>query len=765
MCDEQQLDSIILQSANEYLERSVRLFMEHRYHECIEDCKRAIDLEENNDMAYARIAYTYIRIGDFKAAFNYLNRAISYNPKCALAYCVSGMIYANQIKDYKKAMEEFDRSIKFDSNCAISYYNRGILYAQQFKEWEKALADYNKAIELDNTYSYAYTGRGALYADQAKDYVKALTDYNKAIENDENNSFAYYNRGVLFAEQLRDYDRALTDYNKAIELNSNYSDSYNARGLLYAEIKKDNKRALADYKQAIKLNKNNSDAYYNRGNLYFEQMQDFDKALSDYIKVKTLLNNDAFEIQRVEGKIQEINVLKNKSIVTNENIKQLMESIYISGIEDTIRQTKKSFTHFISEKPPIDFDSTGAEFVVLRRWNSYTPIIAENNHISKGGGYFFKLPDCGIVIDPGFNFIDNFKLQGYNFYEIDHVLITHAHNDHTADLESLLTLLHQYNEMILGDFDAPEKNTIMQEVLSAQPGQVQVEDRAFIEEEAKKRFSISPRRKRIRIYMSVSTYKKYAPMLDLFNKADYDIILIKANDKLPIITSNTQKSKYLHGLEIMAISAKHNDLMSDRDSLGFIIKYEKFVLVYTGDTGFSSEIEEQYMAIGKKYNKYHIVLLAHLGGFKEYEKKYDVSKSLKDNNKFFYKNHLGRLGLAKLIETLKPRICIISEFGEEFRKTRIVLTNHFQQIYKSTFFIPADIGLCISQDNTINLVDKIDHEAKQIGTHFYDYLETSVCECKNDASLHYYKKDIIKEADLREFLSNQYFQKLNSLSV
>ena len=315
--------------------------------------------------------------------------------------------------------------------------------------------------------------------------------------------------------------------------------------------------------------------------------------------------------------------------------------------------------------------------------------------------------------------------------------------------------------MILGDFDAPEKNTIMQEVLSEQTEKVQAEDRACIEELAKKRFSQSPRRKRLRIYMSTSTYKKYAPMLDLFHSSDYDIILIKANDKLPIIAPNSQIWKFSTGLEITAISAKHNDLMSDRDSLGFVIKFEKFVLVYTGDTGFSPEIEEQYLDIYKKYNKYHVVLLAHLGGFKEYEKKYDVSKSLKENHKFFYKNHLGRLGLAKLVETLKPKICVISEFGEEFRKTRIELTNQFQKIYKNTYFIPADIGLCISQDNKIKLIDKINHEVKKIGTDFYDYLETTVCECHNDASLHYYKKDAVKEADLREFLSIQYFQQLH----
>ncbi len=109
----------------------------------------------------------------------------------------------------------------------------------------------------------------------------------------------------------------------------------------------------------------------------------------------------------------------------------------------------------------------------------------------QGGGYFFKIHDYGIVIDPGFNFLDNFKYAGYSFNDIDHILITHAHNDHTTDLESILTLLHQYNEAILGDYDTHEEGTIIHDVISDIANQgikIKYEDRDFIEELAKKKF-------------------------------------------------------------------------------------------------------------------------------------------------------------------------------------------------------------------------------------------------------------------------------------
>ena len=108
---------------------------------------------------------------------------------------------------------------------------------------------------------------------------------------------------------------------------------------------------------------------------------------------------------------------------------------------------KNNYLSFLEED---DYSKEMADFYieVLRRWNSYTPIVADDYHISKGGGYYLKAGGYGIVIDPGFNFIDNFKGAKHKFHEIDVVIISHAHNDHTADLESILTLLYKYNEDI-----------------------------------------------------------------------------------------------------------------------------------------------------------------------------------------------------------------------------------------------------------------------------------------------------------------------------
>lgn len=91
-------------------------------------------------------------------------------------------------------------------------------------------------------------------------------------------------------------------------------------------------------------------------------------------------------------------------------------------------------------------------FWVLRRWNSYTPRIPSTLGKSKGGGYFLSWAGNGVVIDPGFDFIDNFQHLNERYGaelkidKIKSIAITHDHIDHTADFESILMMKVERNK-------------------------------------------------------------------------------------------------------------------------------------------------------------------------------------------------------------------------------------------------------------------------------------------------------------------------------
>ena len=642
--------------------------------------------------------------------------------------------------EYEACLQDSKKAIKLNNNY-LAYLNMGWAYFR-LKRFDKSVSIAEKMIGLNSTKCAGYSLRAASNA-RMKKYDKILEDYTKAIEIDPNEPMIYNNLAAYYSNIVGDHDKALINYEKAIEI---YKEQVNSSTFL-ARI------------------------YNNLGLFNLEKLKKYESASKAFNQAKELAvaNNNAYILQSINENIKKTDALLSKAIKDNEKIKKLTELIKTSEIEKSIEETKESFTGFIQEDLH-DTTNKGLKLVVLRKWNSYTPIIADNRNISKGGGYFLKIDGKGIVIDPGFNFIDNFKSAGYKFKEIDDILISHAHNDHVADLESILTLLHEYNENIIGDvFSIKEDdNTIIKmayiekekqifskysdEERKERKNEIMEEVRKEAEIHAKEMFKESPRRKRINIYMSASTFMKYSPMLKLKSSENYTITIIKSGDKVPISSDSS--------LEISALKAKHHDLISDCESMGFCIKYDKFLLLYTGDTGFSLDIEAEYRNIVKEYTKRggveKIVLLAHLGGFKDYENLFNFSKTVEENSKYFYKNHLGRLGLAKLVEAVKPGLCIISEFGEEFRTTRQTLADIYNEVYgEHTFFIPGDVGLCVNEQSQIELIEGLNYnndKVRELG--FYDHTELEIFVRESDSSLHYIKKG----ANEKGFIKN-YFEK------
>ena len=59
---------------------------------------------------------------------------------------------------------------------------------------------------------------------------------------------------------------------------------------------------------------------------------------------------------------------------------------------------------------------------------------------------FLCLEGIGIVVDPGINFIRNALSAGLSIKDIDIVILTHSHVDHTADFEGIVTLFHEIND-------------------------------------------------------------------------------------------------------------------------------------------------------------------------------------------------------------------------------------------------------------------------------------------------------------------------------
>ena len=587
---------------------------------------------------------------NYEKAKVYFEKSIKLDEEFALPINSIGNIYLAK-KDYINAIEYYKEAIKIDESNTMPFYNIGNAYLAVDRN-EKAKWFYEKANRIDPKVSHPYYGLGRYYL-KKNEYNKALDVLKAGLDIDKNNPALWALLGNVYSE-VNDFFNSEQCYFKAIELDGSNPDYFNLLGNVYYKANQ-YEFAEAQYNKVLELDKSYSSAYYNLGlikknlNLLTESFSYFTKALEIYENAKDIAN-----ISQVNKYLLDL----NKSLIAEKYLSKrpsakaslidtIFKKINESGISEKVRKNESLSIIFLQETPAIE-SKEESYIEILRRWNSFTPIIADNYRISKGGGYFIKISGKGIVIDPGFNFIDNFKATNHVFKEIDVILISHAHNDHTADLESILTLLHKYNENRKKDASDKIKlelaKTINKDIDS------------ISNEEVDAKLKITFTYKTVEIYLTAGVFMKYSGLFNLHETSNYNIHIIESGIS----------QKILNKIKIEVISAKHNDILSDRHSVGFIIHFNESVIIYTGDTGWDRIIENQYINISKKLKAKKILLIAHLGGFKEYEENFFPNQDYS----FFYKNHLGRLGLIKINEIMKPYICLISEFGEELKGSR-----------------------------------------------------------------------------------------------
>ena len=205
-------------------------------------------------------------------------------------------------------------------------------------------------------------------------------------------------------------------------------------------------------------------------------------------------------------------------------------------------------------KETLDKTQNKGFLCVLRRWNSYTPIMSAQDSI--GGGYFLSIGGKNIVIDPGFDYVRNYIDEKFNLVDIDYIFITHAHIDHMADLEAIFSLLFEYNEQM------PRDNY-----------------------------------KKIDLFMNLGSLKKISSWIDLKYNYINRIHVIEANQSMEIAPN----------LHVIPTEAMHNEILDKIYAVGLIFQYNDYRIGFTGDTGW-----KQDGSLAKPFENINI-LVAHLG--------------------------------------------------------------------------------------------------------------------------------------------------------
>jgi len=340
------------------------------------------------------------------------------------------------------------------------------------------------------------------------------------------------------------------------------------------------------------------------------------------------------------------------------------------------------------------------ELISLRRWNSFSPNLGSRAAASVGGGYLVRLWQgdryVGIAVDPGYNYLENLFNEGFTIADIDIVVVTHAHPDHTENLTNLFTLLFERNKR-MADEEKQNTNDIS-----------------------------APIDHRIFLLITEGVFERYQSMLPETKAYIRDVVVLKAHadwpgsragskavrisvcsDKQCRIKLDSKPERAFDNNECVAlIQAKrawHDDL-TGHDSIGIVVTYrgEGKRIGILGDSKYHEDLYHDYKDCS--------VLIAHLGSLisKSSYKAGEENSFLKlgDGEEIIKKEgHLYLPGLTRLICDLKNRngsnkfpLMVLSEFGEELRgglrkdlAVRLAHGLHSDQLP----IVPADVGLRI----------------------------------------------------------------------
>ena len=362
------------------------------------------------------------------------------------------------------------------------------------------------------------------------------------------------------------------------------------------------------------------------------------------------------------------------------------------------------------------------EIICLRRWNSFSPNLGSRASATVGGGYFIRVWDAkkgryiGIVIDPGYNFLENLFNEGFTIADVDLVVMTHAHPDHIENFTNLLTLLRERSKRIADETDLNTLTSPMdhQILLALTEGVLERLQR-----------NIDDEKEFIRDIVVLTADHNTNNLNDedrIKNSRGSEAgkleLILKIEDDntchMDICLKNSKTEKVV-GLQ--AARAWHNDF-TDYDAIGVVIEYynreeEGKKIGIIGDSRYTDDLHKDYENCD--------VIITHIGSIVDEKMYQDPSNTRSDNhdaelNKNLLellakKNHLYLPGLAQLICDLqkptKPEfpLMILSEFGEELRgglrKDIAKGLSHFGKngIEEPLPIIPGDVGLRVDIDN------------------------------------------------------------------
>jgi eukaryotic-like serine/threonine-protein kinase len=185
-----------------------------RYDKAVEQFQRAVDLDQNSEVAFIGLADSYQKLGNLPAAEAAYKKAISLRPNYWGVYSWLGAFYYNQAR-YSEAAETFRKVTELAPDNYRGYSNLGGIYLLQGR-YEDAISQSKRSIDLRPTVD-AYSNLGSAYFALHR-FADAAQSFQQGTNLDDRNSMNWGNLGDALYWTPGRRSEAAAAYKKAITL-------------------------------------------------------------------------------------------------------------------------------------------------------------------------------------------------------------------------------------------------------------------------------------------------------------------------------------------------------------------------------------------------------------------------------------------------------------------------------------------------------------------------------------------------------------------
>jgi predicted O-linked N-acetylglucosamine transferase (SPINDLY family) len=231
--------------------------------------------------AYSLLGVIASQRKDYAAAALLFNRAVTLNPRSALAHASAGNALA-ELQRHGEAVESFERSLALEPNHSGVLNNLGNALFE-LRRFDEALACYSRSLDIRGGSAEVLFNRGNARLELGCP-AEALVDYDRALAAKAAYPEALNKRGAALRE-LKRFEESLSSYDAALRLRADYADALNDRGNALLELGR-GEEALLSYERALAARPAFAEALYNKGSAlsalsrHGEAAQEFSRLLS-----------------------------------------------------------------------------------------------------------------------------------------------------------------------------------------------------------------------------------------------------------------------------------------------------------------------------------------------------------------------------------------------------------------------------------------------------------------------------------------------------